>query len=128
MVKVWRSSANAPQNWGSLKFLRNWTKTIFQWLIFSHFANIWCLVWWKCIIWAKSDFQIINSVYEKIWFTINGPSKMVFFNFCHFHFSKFQISIVKIFWKSHPFFNGFRKFLCSSTTSQLFLMYKLGNG
>ena len=36
-----------------------------------------------------------NSAYEKIWFTINGLSKILFFNFCLFDFSKFQMNIVK---------------------------------
>ena len=35
-------------------------------------------------------------MYEKVWFTINGLlSKMLFFYFCLFHFSKFQVTIVK---------------------------------
>ena len=33
--------------------------------------------------------------FEKVWFTINVPSKMVFFNFCFFHLPKFQMTIVK---------------------------------
>ena len=43
------------------------------------------------------DLQITYSVCGKVWFTINGPSKMLFFNFCLFLFSKFQMTIVKIF-------------------------------
>ena len=57
---------------------------------------------------------IISSVYEKIWFTTNGPSEKLFFDFCLFDFSKFQITI---------FYNGFRRFLGSFTTSQIFLIY-----
>ena len=35
------------------------------------------------------------SVSEKVWFTINGPSEMLFFNFCVFPLSRFQMAIVK---------------------------------
>ena len=38
---------------------------------------------------------ITNSVCEKVWFTINGLPKMLLFNFCFFHFSIFQMTIVK---------------------------------
>ena len=38
---------------------------------------------------------IINSVGEKVWFTINGPLKTLFCNFCLFHFSKFKMNIAK---------------------------------
>ena len=37
------------------------------------------------------------SVCEKVWFTINEPSKMVFCNFCLFPLPKFQMTIVKNF-------------------------------
>ena len=59
------------------RYLRNWTETI------------WHSVYWKCIIWAKSDLPIINSVCGEVWFTINGLSKMLFFNF---NFSFFHVS------------------------------------
>ena len=38
---------------------------------------------------------IINAVSEKVWFRINGLSKMLLFNFCPFYFPKFQMTIVK---------------------------------
>ena len=44
------------------------------------------MVQWKCIIWAKSDLPISNSVCEKVWFKINGSSKMLFFNFYLFYY------------------------------------------
>ena len=60
--------------------------------------------------WAKSDLPITNSVCEKVWFTIDGPSKMLFFlSFTFF----FQISNDYC----QKSFNGFRGFLGSSTTS-----------
>ena len=49
----------------------------------------------KLHIWAKFDLSIINSACEKVWFTINGLSKMLFFNFCFFHFPKLQMTIAK---------------------------------
>ena len=53
-------------------------------------------VYWICMIWGKSDLPIVNSVCEKVWFTINGMLKILFFNFSLFHFFKFQMTIVKI--------------------------------
>ena len=90
MVKVWSFLAHPPQNCSPLKFWQNWTETIFQLVIFWNFTNTRDLDWWKCITWTKSDMPTIKSVYEKVWFTINGPSKTVFFNF--FPLSFFQIS------------------------------------
>ena len=73
-------------------------------------TNIRHLVYWKCIIWAKSGLPIINSVCEKVWFTISGLSKMQFFNFCLFHFSKFQVAIVKNLIKKPYFFISHKYF------------------
>ena len=64
-------------------------------MIFSNFTNIRHLIYWKSIIWAKSDLAIINSVCEKVLFTIKGQLRMLFFSFCYFHFPKFQMTIVK---------------------------------
>ena len=44
---------------------------------------------------CKSDLPIIYSVCEKVWFMINGPSKMHFVNFWLFALSKFEMAIVK---------------------------------
>ena len=44
-----------------------------------------------CTIWLP----ITCSVYENIWFTIKGPLKRLFINFCLIPFSKFQMTIVK---------------------------------
>ena len=45
----------------------------------------------------KWKIWFANTIFSlwKAWFTINGPPKMLFFNFCLFSFSKFQIIIVK---------------------------------
>ena len=55
-------------------------------------------------MWAKSDLPIRNSVCEKVWFTINEPSKMLFFNLWLFHFSKFKMTIVKNLMEKPSFF------------------------
>ena len=81
LIKVWSFFAHPPQNDGPVRFLRNWTETIFWWLIFSNFTNVRYLFYWKFIIWAKSDLPVTNSVCEKVWFTINGQSKILFFDF-----------------------------------------------
>ena len=46
---------------------------------------------------------IKNSVCEKVWFTTNGLSKILSFNLCFFHFSKFEMTIVKNLLKNQPF-------------------------
>ena len=74
--------------------------------------------WWPCKIFAKlnGNYLLMANIFKlhkykifglmkmhnickiwfaKVWFTINGPSKMLFFNFCLFIFSKFQMTIVK---------------------------------
>ena len=78
------------------------------------------MVQWKYIIWANSDSPITNLACEKVWFTINGSLKILFFNFCLFRFSKFQMTNIMNNKKSY---NEFRRFLGSSTTSQIFLTY-----
>ena len=57
--------------------------------------NIRCLVWWKCVISAKSYLPITYSFCESDWFTINGPSKMLFFTFCLFPLPTFLKTFVK---------------------------------
>ena len=81
LVKVW-------------SFLPNHRKMMALY-IFCEIERKSSLVYWKCTTWTEYDLPIINSVCEKVWFTINGLWKMYFFNFCHFHFSKFQMTIVK---------------------------------
>ena len=75
------------------------------------------MVKWKSITWAKSNLPLTNSVFEKVWFTINEPSKMPYFNFCLFPF--FQISNDYC----QKSYNGFWGLLWSSTKSQVFLIY-----
>ena len=64
------------------------------------------------ILFANKIFSL-----QKVWFTISGPSKKVFFNFCFLPSPKFQMTSVK------NFYNGFCGFLVISTTSQIFLIY-----
>ena len=47
------------------------------------------------MICAKSDLLITYSVCGKVWFTINGPQIMLFFNVCFFPLLKFQMTIAK---------------------------------
>ena len=63
--------------------------------MFLNFANIRHLVYWKCIIWAKPNLSITNSVCKNVWLTINDPPKMLFLNFLLFPFSRFQMTIAK---------------------------------
>ena len=61
---------------------------------------------------SKSDTRIINSVCDsssviQAWFTVNGLSKMLFFDFCLFQFFKFQTTIAKNVEKTILFCNGF---------------------
>ena len=59
----------------------------------------------------------IFSVCEKGWFTINGPSKILFFTFCLFPLPKFLKAIVK------NLIMDFEGFLVVFITSQIFLIY-----
>ena len=102
--KVFLPFVRPPQNDGHVRFLRNWTETMFWWrLIFSNFTKIRHLVYWKCIIWAKSDLPIISSVFKKFWFAINGLWKWWFLIFAFFVFPNFKWLLPKILWKNHPF-------------------------
>ena len=62
LLKVWSFLVYPTQNGGPVKFLQNWTEIIFYWPTFSNLTNIRHLVWWKCIICAKSDLPIKCSV------------------------------------------------------------------
>ena len=61
--------------------------------------------------------KLQNRTFQKARRSHNGPPNMLFFNFCLFPFSKFQMTIVK---KSY---HGFRVFLGIFTTSQMFLIH-----
>ena len=65
------------------------------------------LVYWKFIIRGKSDLPITNLVCEKVLFTINGPSKMLFHFIAFFFFPKFEWLLLKPLRKKHPFYNEF---------------------
>ena len=103
LIKVWSFLAQPPKNDGPVIFWRNWKEITYLWLIFLNFTNIRHLVHWKCIIWAKSDFPIINSVCEKVWFTINELSKMLFHFIACFIFRNFKWLLSKLLLKNHPF-------------------------
>ena len=49
-------------------------------------------------------FAINKFSLWKNWFRINGPFTIVFFNFCLFHFFKFQMTVVKNLMKKPSFF------------------------
>ena len=85
--------------------LKNFTKLNGNHLsIFSNFTNIRHFVYWKCIIWAKSDLPIIKLVYGKFCFRLSRQSKMLFCSFYLFSFSKFQMTIFKVLMEQSSFF------------------------
>ena len=55
-------------------------------------------------MWEKSDLAMINSVQEKLLFTINGQSNILFFNFFLFYFCKFQMTVAKKLMEKLSFF------------------------
>ena len=69
----------------------------------SNFTNIRHLVYWKCIIWAKSDLPIINSVCEKFNLRLTGCRKCCFISLPFFIFPSFNWLLPKLLWKNHPF-------------------------
>ena len=94
-LKVWSFFVLPTTKSRSCKsFLRNWLEN-------NHLlmANIFKLHEYQTFVLMKMNnmckIWIIYSLCEKVWFTINGPSKMLFFNFCLFPLSKFQMAIVK---------------------------------
>ena len=91
LVKVWRFLFNTPNN-DSLLIVNIFKLHNYQTfgLMKTHNVNkFWFtnnrFILWKCLVW------------------INGPSKMVSFNFCLFHFSKFQKIIIKNLMKNPSF-------------------------
>ena len=98
-------------------------KTISYWVIFSNFTSIRHLVQWKCITWVKSVLQIIIQFMKKFNLHSTGRRKCYFFIFV-FIFPKFKWLLLKILRKNFLFYNGFLKFLWSSTSSEIFLIYK----
>ena len=108
LVKVW-------------SFLPNHRKMMALY-IFCEIERKPSLVYWKCTTWTEYDLPIINSVCEKVWFTINGLWKMLFFLFLPFSFFKISNDYCqKPYGENILFYNGFRGFSWSSTTSQIFL-------
>ena len=59
LLKVWRFLVHPPQHGGPVKFLQNWTETIFdeQYFQTSQISGIWFTTW------AKSDLPITNSIW-----------------------------------------------------------------
>ena len=55
-------------------------------------------------MWEKSDLAMINSVQEKLLFTINGQSNILFFNFFLFYFCKSQMTVAKKLMEKLSFF------------------------
>ena len=80
---------------------------------FSNFTNIRHLVYWKCVIWAKSDLPLINSVCVYDW-------KCYFSIFCFFVFPTANDYCQKYYGKTILFYNGFRGFLWSSVRHKYF--------
>ena len=72
-----------------------------------------------------SDLPMKNSVYEKVWFTSDGLSKMLFHFIAFFIFSKFQMTNVKtLMEKPSSFimdFNGSNKVLLRTSSTLFFL-------
>ena len=74
----WRScKVSVNFNWNYV-FMANIFK-LRKYQTFGLFMELY-MVYWKYIIWAKSDLPIMNLVCEKFWFTINGLLKMLFFS------------------------------------------------
>ena len=104
MEKFSNCFTHPPRNDGSLNFLRNWTKTLFWWLIFPNFANIKHLVSLSCIIWANVSYLVEYSSYEKAACTITDSSNKQLLKFWLFNCSNFETTFVKNFIEKPPGF------------------------
>ena len=114
LVKVQSFFIHSPQDEDLVKFceIEQTSSMISEHFQATRISDVWL-----------NDFPIINSVCEKSWFAINGPSKILFFSFSLIHFSKFQMTVVKNFMdKSYFFCTGFQRLLRSSAASQIFLI------
>ena len=49
-----------------------------------------------CITYIKANKTVENSDYTIVWITVNDQWKKVTYNFCYFHFSNINMSLVKI--------------------------------
>ena len=72
---------------------------------------------WKLFGRPSTKWRPCKGFAKLGWFTINGPSKMLFFYFLIFPFTQISKDYCQ---KSY---NGFWGFLVISTTSQIFLIY-----
>ena len=73
------------------------------------------------MICAKGDEAVTNSGYRNVYFTINGPLKMLPRHFWYFHCSNFKMTFdQKKIEKKQPFFNFFQV----STMSQNFAFWQ----
>ena len=104
LIKVWIFLAHPPQNDGPVIFFVKLNGNHVLMANIFRLYKLRHLVYWKCIIWAKSDLLIIKSVCEKVWFTINGLSKMLFHFIAFFIFPNFKWLLSKLLQKNLPFF------------------------
>ena len=94
LVIVWSFLTHPPQNGGPVKFL-------FAKLDKPSFTNIFKHLKYQTFGLLKmhntSKFSFANNIVclWKVWFTINGLSKMLFLEISLLHFSKFQMTTVK---------------------------------
>ena len=56
-----------------------------------------------CLIYSKDNKAVENLGYRSVWFTINGPWKVLLHNFWCFCFSNTNISLVQNFIKKLPY-------------------------
>ena len=73
--------------------------------------------------WYEQNLICQEYVQFVIGLRLTGRRKYYFLIFAFFIFSNFKWLLSKIFWKTILFYNGFRGFLRSSITSQIFLIY-----
>ena len=95
MVEVWSCLALPPQNNGAIIFFgklngkHHLIANIFK--LHEHYTFVLMIMHKMSKIWfANNKFSLLKSLVY-----INMPSKMLFWNFCIFYFSKFQMTIVK---------------------------------
>ena len=73
-----------------MKIAVNSTIEFFEWPYQKYLVKVWIF-----LAHPPENDSPLKFFAKKFWFTINGPSKMLFFNFCLFDFSKFQITIFR---------------------------------
>ena len=67
------------------------------WAIFFPLQRYQIFILLMCIMYVKGNKPVENLGCRNVWITVNSPWKVLFSNFCYFHFSNIYMSFVNFF-------------------------------